>query len=188
MHTEIDRYRSTSTWMCTVLHGYWASVKVIKKKTHPFIIKREDMLRLASARPCFLHSWQDWLEMLTKLYCTDAWWVLLQTFHTDVLVCGRSLPTRLLQPSLSLYSLEFCGQFFPLAFFQLTSCTPKEGVSGMHCTRVKNLWINALIFVSLFKLSLGKGWTIHLEMIFYKEFHSSVNMPCGKKMKYQLLP
>lgn len=27
-----------------------------------------------------------------------------------------------------------------------------------------------------------------MEMTFYKEFHSSVNMPCGKKMKDQLLP
>lgn len=29
-------------------------------------------------------------------------------------------------------NLEFCGKFFSLEFFQLTSCTPQEGVS--ECT------------------------------------------------------
>nr|CAA43714.1 I54 protein [Mus musculus] len=68
---------------------------------------------------------------------------------------GRSCPLGFLgfhQPSLSLDILEFCGKFFSLEFFQLTACAPKEGVSGTHCTRVKNLWINALNFVCLFKM------------------------------------
>lgn len=102
MRTEIDRYRSISTWMCTVFHGYWASVKIIKinkPNNHPFIIKREDMLRFARTRPCFLRNWQAWLETLTRLYCTDAWWVSIQTFCTDALVCGlcprQKLPTGL---------------------------------------------------------------------------------------------
>lgn len=76
-----------------------------------------------------------------------------------------------------------------MELFQLTSCTPKEGIAGTHRIQVKNLWINALNFVCLKweELSPGEGWEIHLEMTFYKEFHSSVNMPLGKRMKYQLL-
>lgn len=86
--------------------------------------------------------------------------------------------------------LEFCGKFFSLEFFQLTSCAPKEGVSERTVPLSQELVDNTLNFVCLKweELSPGKGWTVQLEMTFYKELHSFVNMPCGKKMKYHLFP
>lgn len=81
-------------------------------------------------------------------------------------------------------NLEFCGKCFSLEFFQLTSYTRKEGVSGRTVPLSQELVDKRLKFCLKWEeLSPGKGWTVQLEMTFYK-----VSMPCGRKMEYHLFP
>lgn len=131
-------------WLLSISKNY--------KKNHPYIIKREDVLRFASTGPYFLQNWHDRLETFTKLYYTNAWWVYIQTC-TEAPLCGfclRQKPAHQVSgfsPTFSnFYHLEFWGKSFSLKFFQLTS---KDDVSGTLCAPVKNLWVNGLNFVCL---------------------------------------